>query len=473
MQPPSAAFSAYTGGARRVTPPEAGSARASPPRSRSRFPARSSNVARRWVHVNVRGDRRACASRPRPRRVRASSLQYLSIGRLAALVPSPPAAAQVLHRHGRQGGLSGEPIHPACSPAAHVGNARIDRRRAFPPRASLAASRGARLLWRASIRATAPAGSLSFALFRCRASNPPPSDGCRARLGARRAFPGRDSPSPENDPFPPLRRPSRRSAAGTTSLSAFARCTATTSAPTTPSWLSSFGSETPSSPRNRCARDPNPPARSPRPSPDATFAFSRAKLARRSPAPARVPAAPPVAPRHAKAVGDDSYRRRSQVSPLVIRRADSRIRGSNFPLSRGVFENSPGITHFSRTPSPIWPNLGTGRIRSALGWHFSRPSEQLPVRLSSTAERTPSLRVPPRFPQVIKNVSTLFYDQPDLLHGRDGLEFFVPKNTSPPQPSQWFSWTPQTHNRFGRTSFRVAVRMLLLCEKRSRNQPPI
>lgn len=109
--------------------------------------------------------------------------------------------------------------------------------------------------------------------------NPPPSDGCRARLGARRAFPGRpDSPSPENDPFPPLRRPSRRSAAGTTSLSAFARCTATTSAPTTPSWLSSFGSETPSSPRNRCARDPNPPARSPRPSPDALFAFSRAKL---------------------------------------------------------------------------------------------------------------------------------------------------------------------------------------------------
>ena len=83
------------------------------------------------------------------------------------------------------------------------------------------------------------------------------------------------------------------------------------------------------------------------------------------------------------------YRRRSQVSPLVIRRADSRIRGSNFPLSRGVFENSPGITHFSRTPSPIWPNLGTGRIGSALGWHFSRPSEQLPVRLSSTAERTP------------------------------------------------------------------------------------
>lgn len=73
---------------------------------------------------------------------------------------------------------------------------------------------------------------------------------------------------------------------------------------------------------------------------------------------------------------------------------------------------------------------------------------------------------------MIKNVSTLFYDQPHLLHGRDGLEFFVPKNTAPPQPSQWFSWTPQTHNRFGRTSFRVAVRMLLLCEKRSRSQPP-
>lgn len=74
--------------------------------------------------------------------------------------------------------------------------------------------------------------------------------------------------------------------------------------------------------------------------------------------------------------------------------------------------------------------------------------------------------------QVIKNVSTLFYDKPELLHGKDGLEFFVPKNCSPPKPSPWFEWTPQTHNRFGRTSFRVTVRMLLLCEKRSRSQPP-
>ncbi len=73
---------------------------------------------------------------------------------------------------------------------------------------------------------------------------------------------------------------------------------------------------------------------------------------------------------------------------------------------------------------------------------------------------------------MIKNVSTLFFDQPDLLHGRDGLEFFVPKDTKPPEPSVWFSWTPQTHHRYGRTSFRVAVRMLLLCEKRSRSQPP-
>ena len=36
----------------------------------------------------------------------------------------------------------------------------------------------------------------------------------------------------------------------------------------------------------------------------------------------------------------------------------------------------------------------------------------------------------------------------------------------------WLEWSPDTHNRFGRTSFRVAVRMLLLCEKRSRGQPP-
>ena len=194
-------------------------------------------------------------------------------------VPSSRAAVQVLHRDRRQGGRAGAPIRPARSPVARPRNARarIESRRVFFSRASLAASRGARPRLRAH-----PGGQqlrLAACLSRSAADfNPPPSGGRRARLGARRALLGRpDSPSPENDPFPPLRRPSRRSAAGTTSLSAFARCTATTSAPTTPSWLSSFGSETPSSPRNRCARDADPPARSPRPSPDAFLFPSRAR----------------------------------------------------------------------------------------------------------------------------------------------------------------------------------------------------
>ena len=58
------------------------------------------------------------------------------------------------------------------------------------------------------------------------------------------------------------------------------------------------------------------------------------------------------------------------------------------------------------------------------------------------------------------------------MRGKDGLEFFVPKNATPPRPSIWFEWSPQAHARYGRTSFRVATRMLLLCEKRSRVQPP-
>jgi len=92
--------------------------------------------------------------------------------------------------------------------------------------------------------------------------------------------------------------------------------------------------------------------------------------------------------------------------------------------------------------------------------------------LRSLTRHVPSPTPSPFPAQVIKNVATLFYDQPDLLHGKDGLEFFVPKTCKPPQPSQWFQWTVKTHNRFGRVSFRVAVRMLLLCEKRSRSQPP-
>ena len=74
---------------------------------------------------------------------------------------------------------------------------------------------------------------------------------------------------------------------------------------------------------------------------------------------------------------------------------------------------------------------------------------------------------------MIKNVSTLFYDQPELLHGTDGLEFFVPKKLRPPQNRPYGSSGRRgAHARYGRVSFRVAVRMLLLCEKRSRSQPP-
>ena len=91
---------------------------------------------------------------------------------------------------------------------------------------------------------------------------------------------------------------------------------------------------------------------------------------------------------------------------------------------------------------------------------------------SALTEATPPPLRPSCQTQVIKNVSTLFYDQPELLRGKDGLEFFVPKNATPPKPSIWFEWSPQAHARYGRTSFRVAVRMLLLCEKRSRVQPP-
>ena len=117
-----------------------------------------------------------------------------------------------------------------------------------------------------------------------------------------------------------------------------------------------------------------------------------------------------------------------------------RVSGVSVASTRRSVRSPPLLLH----PTPLDPPLDP-------------PSRVRPSRL---------------FLQVIKNVSTLFFDQPDLLHGRDGLEFFVPKDTKPPEPSVWFSWTPQTHHRYGRTSFRVAVRMLLLCEKRSRSQPP-
>ena len=108
-------------------------------------------------------------------------------------VPSSRAAVQVLHRDRRQGGRAGAPIRPARSPVAPPWNARarIDSRRVFfSPRVSRGVARRPPQIARASRRATAPAGCVSFALG-CSDFNPPSSGGCRARLGARRALLGR------------------------------------------------------------------------------------------------------------------------------------------------------------------------------------------------------------------------------------------------------------------------------------------
>ena len=141
------------------------------------------------------------------------------------------------------------------------------------------------------------------------------------------------------------------------------------------------------------------------------------------------------------------------------------------PASRPLVENSKK-NHLERGAG----QMGTASQHQQISDREKSPSVLRSVvfpRVSSTSSdgatspRSPTRRVPSPTPthfpaQVIKNVATLFYDQPDLLHGKDGLEFFVPKTCKPPQPSQWFQWTVKTHNRFGRVSFRVAVRMLLL-----------
>ena len=140
--------------------------------SRSIFERRASMGSRQRPRGSSRVRPRATAPRPRV----FSPISHPSV-LTRSPVPSPPAAVQVLHRHGRQGGLSGEPIHPACSPAAHVGNARIDRRRAFPPERLSRRRAAPASVSRASRRATAPAGSLSFAL------------GCRFQPSAERWVP--------------------------------------------------------------------------------------------------------------------------------------------------------------------------------------------------------------------------------------------------------------------------------------------
>ena len=72
----------------------------------------------------------------------------------------------------------------------------------------------------------------------------------------------------------------------------------------------------------------------------------------------------------------------------------------------------------------------------------------------------------------MQKCAILFYDQPEVLEGEDGLATFVPKTCHPPKRSSWFDWSPAVHHRFGSDNFRLFVRTLLLCEYKSRMNPP-
>jgi hypothetical protein len=74
--------------------------------------------------------------------------------------------------------------------------------------------------------------------------------------------------------------------------------------------------------------------------------------------------------------------------------------------------------------------------------------------------------------EVVQKCSILFFDKPYLLEGEEGLAMFVPKTCKTPERSSWFSWTPAVHHRFSSESFRLFVRTLLLCEMKSRMNPP-
>ena len=147
--------------------------------------------------------------------------------------------------------------------------------------------------------------------------------------------------------------------------------------------------------------------------------------------------------------------------------------GPSWKLKKNHLERGAGQMG---TASQHQQNLGSGKNLP----RFSVPLFStcfLHLLDGATSPRSLTRRVPSPTPthfpaQVIKNVATLFYDQPDLLQARTASSFSSQRRVNPRGHPQWFQWTVKTHNRFGRVSFRVAVRMLLLCEKRSRSQPP-
>ena len=353
--------------------------------SRSIFERRASMGSRQRPRGSSRVRPRATAPRPRV----FSPISHPSV-LTRSPVPSPPAAVQVLHRHGRQGGLSGEPIHPACSPAAHVGNARIDRRRAFPPERLSRRRAAPASVWRASRRATAPAGSLSFALFRCRFQ---PSAERWVPRAPRRAARLPWTPRltlPRKRPIPASQETQPTIGGGYNLLKRIRKVYSHDERPYHAFLAILIRFRNAEFTTEQVRARPQPSRAIPATVPGRPFCFL-AREARRDalPPPRASPPRPPsrrVTPRRLAMI---PYRRRSQVSPLVIRRADSRIRGSNFPLSPGVFvSKTPLESHIFLAPRPrfgrIWERAESGRhsVGTFPARASSSPSD-FPRRLSA------------------------------------------------------------------------------------------
>ena len=173
---------------------------------------------------------------------------------------------------------------------------RLSRRRAAPAS-----------VWRASRRATAPAGSLSFALFRCRFQ---PSAERWVPRAPRRAARLPWTPRltlPRKRPIPASQETQPTIGGGYNLLKRIRKVYSHDERPYHAFLAILIRFRNAEFTTEQVRARPQPSRAIPATVPGRPFLLSRARSSTgRSPAPARVPAAPPVAPRHAKAVGDDS-----------------------------------------------------------------------------------------------------------------------------------------------------------------------
>ena len=71
----------------------------------------------------------------------------------------------------------------------------------------------------------------------------------------------------------------------------------------------------------------------------------------------------------------------------------------------------------------------------------------------------------------MQKCAILFYDQPEVLEGEDGLATFVPKTCHSPKRSSWFDWSLRGAPSFRERQFPIIRAHIVIMRVQESNEP--